>query len=167
MYNLDVTAAVLTETNAKRGSVALDDNGIGPMGVVGGGVPVNFNSIWSFCQNQASGEGVTIIWDGRIPHRDAWASETGRLAAVTLCGPTGRNIRLIGVYAQANPSTNVDMVARVHAELTSLLDAAKQARLTPVVLGDFNDVPEGDLKFALHARTCSTASLTFSPTSIT
>ena len=114
-------------------------------GLVAGGAPIKFLSTWAFCPSRARGKGVTIFWDSRIPYEKVVRNDaTGRLAAVTLCGPSGVKLRVIGVYAPANATlTDTDTIL-LHAALETELAEAANARVRTLVLGDFNDVPDDD-----------------------
>lgn len=157
MHNYDMGIGALTETLARRGAVQADDQGIAERGLTAGGVPINFNSLWSFMpSNKVSGAGVTLVWDARIPFRQPKTDKNGRLAAITLCSPSGVNVRVIGIYAPASPLVCLNEVIELHRDLLNELSFARRNNLAVVVLGDFNDVVQGDLSFQPHDRTYST-----------
>ena len=158
MYKFDMSVGALTETNAHRRHVAVDSDGIAQRGLIAGGTPINYHSLWSFCPKGKAGSGVTLCWDSRIPHANPYTDKAGRLAAVTLQGPSTKHVRVIGLYAPANPTHDVPSVIALHRELLNQLSYARRNNLAVVVMGDFNDTVKHDTtKFSHHARTYSTA----------
>ena len=146
MYLLDISAQAFSETNARRGSVYVDENNISECsGEDAGGNPVRWFSLWSFLPDGAkAGAGVTLVWDARFPFQDPYIDGAGRLAAVTLMGPKGPGIRLIAVYGYARPSSNRAGARALRDCLKHQLRTATAMGLRCAVFGDLNDSPPAD-----------------------
>jgi hypothetical protein len=107
-----------------------------------------FMSLWSFLpKGKPSGAGCSLIWDARIPYSEPALCPSGRFCAVTLIGPSGLKVRVIGVYAPAShapgKAAEIDLLRRVLSELSY----CRRTGAKPIVLGDFNEVPELDSVF--------------------
>ena len=145
MHGFDISVMGISETNAKPGSVLTDSKGIAERGIAG----LKYMSLWAFMpKGRATGGGTSLVWDARIPHRNAYTSPSGRMAAITLCGPKQSHLRVISVYAPANPEAEPDVVRQLYKDLLNQMSFARRNSVPVMVLGDFNDVPEGDLAFA-------------------
>jgi hypothetical protein len=127
MYNLDISVLALAETNAPKNVVATDEQGLAERSLDVGG-PLKFLSLWSFMpEGVKAGSGTTLIWDARIPHQDPFRDKAGRLAAVTLMGPTGAGLRVIAVYGYSNPhKQKLEAQALRQAMIQQILLARKQ-----------------------------------------
>ena len=144
MHGFDISVMGITETNAKPGAVLTDTKGIAERGIAG----LKYMSLWAFMpKGRSTGGGTSIVWDARIPHRYPYTSSSGRLAAVTLCGPKQSHIRVISVYAPANPEAEPDAVRQLYKDLLNQMSFARRNSVPVMVLGDFNDVPAGDSAF--------------------
>jgi hypothetical protein len=88
-----------TETMASRRDYNyVNSDGTKDLSLDAGGGHLKYNSLWNFIpdKNVEPGHtGVTLIWDARFAHsRPIWSS-TGRLAGVTLLGPTLQRLRVL------------------------------------------------------------------------
>ncbi len=143
MYETDLSVAGFTGTNASPSSLLHSDDNMSDRALVHGTFVKKFKTLWSFCpKGRSSGAGATLAWDARIAYSNPFTDEDGRIAAVTLHGPTKAALRVICVYAYANPSADWAGAKRLRATLQSLLKSASDSRLSLLVLGDWQAVQE-------------------------
>ena len=148
MLEFDISVLCVTETIARPSSVLTDSKGIAERGIASSKGTVKFLSLWSFLpQSRKSGGGCSLIWDARIPYRDPVAHKSGRMCAVTLTGPAGKSVRVIGVYAPASRSKGATEEIALLRAFSSELNSCRRSNTTTVVLGDFNDPPPSDAQF--------------------
>ena len=148
MLTLDLSVMCITETLAVRSSVPTDKLGIAERGVITTKGDYKFMSLWSFLPpGKKMGAGCTIVWDARLSYDSPVAHDSGRFCAVTLSGPTGKRVRVIGVYAPATHSPGKVHEIELLRLLASELSACRRTGTKPIVLGDFNDVPGSDIPF--------------------
>jgi exonuclease III len=156
MYNFDISVMVFTEIMARRSFLTTNTDGTKDLALQAGGAHLKYNSLWNFIpekQKEPGHTGVTIIWDARISHGDIYCSATERLAGVTLMGPCGQSLRILGVYGPASPSQCPTTVKLLHSHFMNELSRARRNNIPVLILGDFNDVPYGDLTFEDRNRT--------------
>ena len=87
------------------------------------------------------GAGVTLYWDSRIPYRDPWRDEHGRMVAVTLCGPSKVGTRVVLVYGYANPSKWGVRPRILLRQINEQRVWAASRSLGFILMGDLNDSP--------------------------
>jgi exonuclease III len=91
--------------------------------------------------------GVTLIWDARFAHARPICSSTGRLAGVTLLGPSLERLQVLVVYGPASPSACPKVTTLLHKHFLNELSHCRRNNTPVLILGDFNDVPSGDFRF--------------------
>ena len=64
----------------------------------------------------------------------------------------GQGVRVLCVYGPASPAYCPKTVERLYRDLLNEFSRARRKNVPVIVMGDFNDVPEGDLDFAPRAR---------------
>jgi hypothetical protein len=145
MHGFDISVMGISQKNAKPGAVLTDAKGMVERGIAG----LKYMTLWAFMpKGRSTGGDTSLVWDARILHRNAYTSSSGRLAAVTLCGPKQSHLRVISVYAPVNPEVEPDVVRQLYKDLLNQMSFALRNSVPVMVLGDFNDVPVGDAAFA-------------------
>ena len=158
MYCYDLSVGGITETAARRGDLQVTDQGIAELGITANGVPIKYNSLWNFATNGDPHGGVSIFWDARIPFDGAsvYRGKSGRCAAITLMGPHSRHIRVIVVYAPASDKAGIYAKKTLRREVESQITFCRRNQLKVLCMGDWNDVPDDDLRFSDYNRHYST-----------
>lgn len=167
----NISALAVADTGTRRGQLPLTSDGVTICThTTPNGESYSFHSVWSLMgtnragKQQKKGSGVSIIWDSRIPFKDAWVDTQGRACAVTLMGPGRRQVRLLAVYGYAPPGNWGNRPSVLLAEVQAQrCDAAKQ-NLSLMVLGEFNSSPLADadlgfprpLSYPSHEDKCIT-----------
>ena len=157
MYNNDVSVLAVAETQTLRTDLCPDkaSKDIVEEGLTAGGQNIAYMMVNAYSPVKGSstgfpgGSGVSLIWDARIPSERPYADHTsGRIAAITLVGPTGTRLRIIAVYGPTGPRERAKRlsVRRVRKLLDAQLTAASARGEQTMVLGDFNDVPLEDIE---------------------
>ena len=147
--NLSVLA--IADTGTRAGHVPCNSDGVATCTHTSpNGESYSFHSVWSHMglnmagKPQRKGSGVTILWDSRIPFKDAWVDTQGRACAVTLMGPGRRQVRLLAVYGYASPGSWGDRPSVLLSEVQAQRCKAAKQNLSLIVLGEFNSSPLGD-----------------------
>lgn len=68
-------------------------------------------------------------------------------------GPCGQSLRVLGVYGPASPSQCPKTVKLLHSHFINEISRARRNNIPILILGDFNDVPYGDLTFETRNQT--------------
>ncbi len=138
LYETDMTILGLTETCARPSSLLCDDHNVADRALIHGSFVKKYKTLWSFMpKHRRAGAGATLIWDARIAYSDPFTDKNGRLAAVTLHGPHAAAVRVICVYAYANPRDDHEEALALRETLESQLLMARNRRQRLIVLGDW------------------------------
>ena len=147
----NLSALAIADTGTRPGQVPCTSDGVAICThTAPNGESYSFHSVWSLMglnmagKQQRKGSGVSIIWDSRIPFKDAWVDTQGRACAVTLMGPGRRQVRLLAVYGYASPGSWGDRPSVLLSEIQEQRCKAAKANLSLIVLGEFNSSPLGD-----------------------
>jgi hypothetical protein len=101
MYNFDYSIMGFTETMASRKDYNfVNSDGTKDLSLDAGGGHLKYNSLWNLMaesKREPGHTGVTLIWDARFAHAWPICSSTGRLAGVTLLGPSLERLRVSGI----------------------------------------------------------------------
>ena len=139
-YVSDLTILGITETATPPSAIPVSPEGIAERALLQGAFTKRYLTLWSFLPDgRHAGAGVTLIWDARVPHSSPFTDDAGRIAAITLHGPHTQAVRIICVYAYANPSSRKDAAgaASLRSTLLSQIELAQNARQKLVIMGDW------------------------------